>query len=43
MSSKNENTITPDVLIKTKYDDFKKGIDPIFEYVKKQNYYTCRR
>ncbi|MCF2873998.1 MULTISPECIES: S41 family peptidase [unclassified Tenacibaculum] len=36
LSDKNENTITPDVLIRTQYDDFKKGIDPIFEYVKKQ-------
>ena len=31
----NENTITPEVIIERTYEDFKNGIDPIFEWVKK--------
>lgn len=34
LDDKNENTITPDILIERSYKDYKKGIDPIFEYVK---------
>jgi hypothetical protein len=30
----NENTITPEIIIERTYNDFKNGIDPIFEWVK---------
>lgn len=36
LNDKNEKTITPDVLLERTYQDYKNGIDPIFEYVKKQ-------
>ena len=30
------NTLTPDVLLETSFVDFSKGIDPVYEWVKKQ-------
>jgi len=33
-SNKNKSTIIPDIIIERTYDDYKNGIDPIFEYVK---------
>ncbi len=31
------NTIVPDIKIETSFQDFKRGIDPVYEWVKKQN------
>ncbi len=36
LNNRNESTVTPDVLLERTYKDYKNGIDPIFEYVKKQ-------
>ena len=36
LNDKNESTITPEVLIERTHEDYKNGVDPIFEYVKKQ-------
>ena len=30
------NTLTPDVILETNFSDLKKGIDPVYEWVKKQ-------
>lgn len=30
------NTLAPDVILETSFSDLKKGIDPIYEWVKKQ-------
>jgi C-terminal processing protease CtpA/Prc len=35
-TDKNENTITPDVKIEMSFSDFTKGIDPVYEWIKKQ-------
>lgn len=35
-TDENLNTITPDVLIETSFADYVKGIDPVYEWVKKQ-------
>jgi hypothetical protein len=35
-TDENENTITPDVKIEMSFSDFTKGIDPIYEWIKKQ-------
>lgn len=34
LMQKDTNTITPDIIIENSFNDFKNGIDPIFEYVK---------
>jgi hypothetical protein len=35
-TSGNEATIKPDRCIETSFQDYKKGIDPVFEWIKKQ-------
>ncbi|MFC7773054.1 hypothetical protein [Flavobacterium sp. GCM10027622] len=35
LTEDNDASIVPDITIETSYNDFKNGIDPVFEYVKK--------